>query len=212
MADATTVSNNEYTREVERKAWTSALILFAWGVSVFGWIIFLAGVASLQAICSNGISGVALTTVTSGYMGPGSCSNVYAYTWFIVVYMLLILILTPIMVAKSKLSKFRGGFIGLLAPLIMLLGDASNTFVYISDLDFQGSIVARGRTTSAGAIISSIGLFLTLIFSGIVDEDAERVEKSDAPVGETFGGRYPKLGEDPPSEERRPGKYFTQLN
>lgn len=172
-------------------------LLISWGLAVFGWILILSGVASLQQNCTSGPNGYAVNIrQLAGYLGIASCSKVYAYTWFITFYAFFMLVLTPILVVTGKLSKFRAGFIGLLAPLIMLLGDMSSTFIYYTDLDFNSTAVARARTTTAGAVITSIGAYLVLICSGIVDEDKEKSEKSGQPTGAVYGGRYGVMPDD----------------
>lgn len=179
-------------------------LLLSWGLGVFGWILILSGVASLQQNCTSGPNGYAVNVrQLAGYLGIASCSQVYAYTWFIVWFAFFMLVLTPILALTGKLSKFRAGFIGLLAPAIMLLGDMSNTFIYYTDLDFNSTAVARARTITAGAVITSIGLYLVLICSGFVDEDKEKSEKSGQPTGAVYGGRYGVM-----PNENEPAGYF----
>jgi hypothetical protein len=176
-------------------------ILISWVIALLGWILILAGVAALQSSCvTSPESGFALQAgQTSGYLGPQPCSKIYGYTWYITWYAFFLLVLLPVLVIGDKMRKFRAGFLGLLVPLVMLLGDMANTFLFFNDLAFNGETKSRARTVVAGSIIASIGFYCTVIGAGIVDEDQERQEKTDAPTGETYGGRYGDIPEDPTS-------------
>ena len=153
----------------------------------------LAGTASLQADCVTGAQGISISDFggqLSGFLGPSPCSKLYGYTWFITWYTFLMLVLTPILVIGNTMKNFRAGFLGLLAPLLMLLGDMSNTYIQYDDLIVSSTASDRARALTGGAVITSIGFYLVLIFVGIVAEDEEGKEKADAPSGETYGGMY----------------------
>lgn len=183
----------------------SPYLLVSWGILTLGWILMLSGISALQAECGDG------ALPLGGYMGPtSSCSKVYGYTWFICWFTFLIVVLTPIIVLKDFLGKFRAAYIGLLAALTMLIGDMSNTFLTSTYIDFSTTFTSRCRATSAGAIICSMAAYMMLICAGFVDEDAEKSEKSGAPTTQTttMGGYY--VGEA--QETRQPGSEFTSMS
>ena len=113
-------------------------------------------------------------------------------TW----YTFLLLILVPILAFTRAISSFRAGLLALLALGVMLLGDTANTYLYYNSLPaLDDTLSERARTMVAGAIISSIAIYLIIILAGIADEKGEKVEETGEPKGETYGGRFePKAG------------------
>lgn len=188
------------------KSSMSPYLLMSWGILTLGWILMLSGIASLQEECGNGTS-----LRFGGYMGStASCSKLYGYSWFICMYTFVFVVLTPLMVIKDLVGKCRACFIGLLATLTMLIEDMSNTFLATTYVDISSTFTTRCRATSAGAIICSMAAYLMLIFVGIVDEDAEKCEKTGAPTTQTDtrGGYY--VEEAP--EKRQPGSEYTSMS
>lgn len=114
------------------------------------------------------------------------------------------LVITPVLVVNGSLSTWRAGFLGMTATLLMLLGDTSNTFLSFNDLAVTSQTRSRARTLTAGAIIASVGFYMVLICAGIVDEKEELKEKSEAPTGETHGGR---LGNESNVDPTMPATY-----
>ena len=95
----------------------------------------------------------------------------------------------------GAISKFRAGLLGLLAPATMLVSDTANTYNYWNHVGLSGTTKSRAETIMAGSIISAIALYVIIILVGLADENAEKVETSGEPTGETYGGRYvPKPG------------------
>lgn len=203
------MSQNESTRDMTQLS-MSPYLLLSWGILLLGWILMLSGQAAVQEACVAGSDGYAVAVPVGGYMGPASCSKVYGYSWFICVYAFFIAVLTPVIVMKDLLGKCRACYIGLLAPLIMLAGDMSNTFITFTYADITTSFTSRCRATAAGAIISSMGAYMLLIFAGFVDEDAEKCEKSGAPTDQntTRGGYFVETT----NESRDPGSEYTSMS
>jgi hypothetical protein len=167
---------------------------------LFGWILMLAAVAALQQDCTSTAPGALALAGTAGYLGPVSCSEIYGYTWWITWYVFLMLLVVPILAAKSSLHKFRGGLLGMLALAVMLVSDTANTFNIWNHLGFGKVAKDRARAMIAGSIIVSIALYLLICLIGVADEKGEKVEVSGEPKEgeETYGGRYvPKPGTTP---------------
>jgi hypothetical protein len=144
---------------------------------------------------------------TAGYLGPVSCSKFYGYTWWIIWYVFLLLIVVPILAGKGSLGTFRGGLLGLLALGVMLVGDTANTFNLWNHLGFSGQTEDRARVMIAGSIFVSIALYLIILLVGVADEKGEKVETSGEPSAgeETYGGRYvSKPGTSPYAVEPSP--------
>lgn len=70
-------------------------------------------------------------------------------TW----YLFLLLVLLPSLAITKGISKFRAGLIGLLGPLIMLLMNTANTFLYFNGRTLQGE---RGGTAAALSIAAQL--------------------------------------------------------
>ena len=105
------------------------------------------------------------------------------------------MVLVPILAGTKGLGKFRAGLLGMLALATMLVGDLANTFLYWNHLGMSKTAKDRARVMVAGAIISSIALYVIILLAGVVDEKGEKRENTGEPAGETYGGRYiPKPG------------------
>lgn len=107
-------------------------------------------------------------------------------TW----YLFLLVLLVAGLAATKGFASFRAGALGLLALGTMLAGDTANTFLQWNHLGMTKTATDRARTTAAGAIIASIGLYILIILIGLVDEKGEKVAQTGEPKGQTYGGRY----------------------
>lgn len=95
-----------------------------------------------------------------------------ADAWWTTFYHLFVWIVVVVTIVLKSVGKFRTGLIGLLAIDVMLLMDTANTFLYFNQVDVSGGFKDRTRVTFAGGLISSIGVFLLIIFLGMHDEAA----------------------------------------
>lgn len=57
-----------------------AWVYLVLGVAYLGWIIFLSGLASVQARCGK----ESLNNSNAGYLGVAPCNTVFGFTWWIV--------------------------------------------------------------------------------------------------------------------------------
>lgn len=173
---------------------TTPFLWMTWLLFLFGWILLLSGIAALQNDCNKGHNAL-VSAAVAGFMGQVPCKKFYGYSWWIVWYAFLILLLVPILLARHSLHHFRAGALALIALLTMLLGDLTNTFLYYNNLNIPGAGGSRARVTVAGGIVTSIACYLMLILMGVVDEKKETKPSSGEPTGETMGGRFvPKSG------------------
>ncbi|KAK2076564.1 hypothetical protein QBZ16_005324 [Prototheca wickerhamii] len=135
----------------------------------------------------------------AGYFAPTPCSKFYGFTWWITVYLLILVFILPILMSVNGIRRFRAGLVGLVAIETMLLMDMINSFLYFNTIPtVSGALLSRGRVTVAGGIISAIGLFMTLIGLGIKDEVDPQLysQRMGARTGETKGGVFTHPGQE----------------
>lgn len=155
-----------------------------WGLAFCGWVLLMAGAASMQQACGGSDAPSLTTAGAAGYLAPVSCDRFFRYLWWIWALFLFVLVVAALALARASMAKMRGVIIGLVAVLVTLTMNTANTFLYIGDGGWSaisGLFRARARVTVAGAIISSIALFLMLILAGMHDESHGASKRPKAP-------------------------------
>ncbi|KAI7836796.1 hypothetical protein COHA_009341 [Chlorella ohadii] len=98
-----------------------------------------------------------------GYLAPVACNKLFSYPWWIWAFLTFMFVLLAVG-ATTFNGRLRGMLVALSAALLVLLMNTANTFLYVNYIDgLPGTIAARGRVLAAGAIMSSIALFLLIM-------------------------------------------------
>ena len=81
----------------------------------------------------------------AGYFAPTPCSKFYGFTWWITVYLLILVFILPILMSVNGIRRFRAGLVGLVAIETMLLMDMINSFLYFNTIPtVSGGLWGRG--------------------------------------------------------------------
>lgn len=154
----------------------TSTVWLTWLLMTGGFVVLLAGVASMQKQClSSGITSLGVRSST-GYLGaPVSCSHYFQYTWWITALHFFVWALIAAYLLMGILHKTRVALVGLLAVATVLLMDTANTYLLLDySTDAMGK---RVRTTIAGAIICAIANMLLIMLIGFHDDTTERKER-----------------------------------
>jgi len=112
-----------------------------------------------------------------------SCEKVYRYWWFVVALELVIIISLIVVAATGALRSQRAAWIGLLAVATVLyisMTEAFYTAELTAEAQANGELGPRGRTTTAGALMTSVMNCIIIIALGTKSEESDGAkEKSD---------------------------------
>lgn len=155
------------------------LLLFA----LVCWVVYIAGLASSQASCTDGTTGAAsplrglpnqlntfgLNSVHGFSANVLPCSTVFRFFWFIAawefVVVLAALITTPMRAGLHITRPFWVGMFAISTVLFMLASDAFLSGVSAVD-GVNNSAVRRMQTTAAGAILTTVANVFLLLAIG----------------------------------------------
>ncbi|KAK2077837.1 hypothetical protein QBZ16_004685 [Prototheca wickerhamii] len=133
-----------------------AWVYLVLGVAYLGWIIFLSGLASVQARCGK----ESLNNSNAGYLGVAPCSTV----WF----QLGVIIACTVYVLQG-LDRLRSALMSYLTITTTLTMSSANTYVYFNDApEVQGH--SATQATAAGAVISSIANLCLILCMALYEE------------------------------------------
>lgn len=147
------------------------------GVAYLGWIIFLSGIASVQANCGS----KSLDKATSGYLGSAPCNTMFGFTWWIVsgapslaswwpevidsdvrersglpqVWFQLGVIIGCTVYIVRGWDRLRSALMSYLTVATVLTMSSANTYIYFNYAP-EVKDNSAPRATAAGAVISSI--------------------------------------------------------
>lgn len=146
----------------------------AWLLATAGFGILLAGVASMQSMCSANV----LNTLTSvgggsvGYLAPVSCGHFFQYTWWILVLHFFAWCMVLAYLLGNLIHKNRAALVGILAVAAVLLMDTANTYLMVKYLALPGTgtLSTRAKLTVAGAIIAAVADLLLILAIGWHDD------------------------------------------
>ncbi|PRW44259.1 UPF0420 [Chlorella sorokiniana] len=151
-----------------------------------------------------------------GYLAPVPCNKLFSYPWWIWAFLTFMFVMLALGVT-TFMGRLRGMLVALSAALLVLLMNTANTFLYVNYIDgLPGTIAARGRVLAAGAIISSIAMFLLIMVLGWHNEDAALETEYDTETtgkkkgrktagGGVLGKLGLKKGREEGAEEEPPG-------
>lgn len=73
----------------------------------------------------------------------------YGFSWWIMWFLFVIVVMTPVLLGTDSLKHFRGGLMAFVAIEIMLLMDMTNSFLYFNSVPTIRGPQCAGRRCSA---------------------------------------------------------------
>ena len=171
--------------DLSRKAFFACMAL-----AFIGWVLTLAGLASLQSYCSNQPEEMAKYKLSLVYYPIGGkymdCSSVFSGQWWAWTLMTVTLLAVCLLVKYDKLGKFKA------ATWALIISSVTFNIFWIDIIlewivETDGTLLSRIQTLCAGYMIFDIAGF-GLLFTGSayiyanssIGQQSMRREKSDA--------------------------------
>jgi len=162
---------------VAEMAASNKMLFVFLGLVFCTWAISLAGLSSSQRACLHFQSGAAALDGVQAFSGSVlSCGKVYRYWWFVVSLELVVIIALIVVAATGALRSQRASWIGVMSVATVLYISMTEAFYTAEATDearANGELGPRGRTSTAGALMTALMNCVIIISLGTKSEESD---------------------------------------